>query len=56
MIREMYKSQIVGLAGYLGIKRSKSFMMGTNSFDNIIKYRLDKVKEEYNRFGKRLYE
>ncbi|SEQ48133.1 hypothetical protein SAMN02910369_01871 [Lachnospiraceae bacterium NE2001] len=27
------------------------FMMETDSFDNIIKYRLDMVKEEFKRFG-----
>ena len=40
---------------YLGT-RFVRFMMETDSFDNIINYRLNKVKEEFNRFGKRLYE
>lgn len=40
---------------YLGT-RFVRFMMETNSFDNTINYRLNMVKEEFNRFGKRLYE
>jgi hypothetical protein len=35
---------------YLGT-RFVRFMMETDSFDNIIKYRLDMVKEEFKRFG-----
>ena len=36
---------------YLGTRLVR-FMMETNSFDNIIQYRLDKVKEECMKFSK----
>ena len=41
-----------GDVGYYLGTRFIRFMMETNSFDNIIQYRLDKVKEECRKFSK----